>query len=258
MNRSSNRRPGSPVAQSVQLGLHPSYRQKGPSITGPVHGAGIHRRVFDHHSPSLSDTLPPFPMWPALLASEYYDGSAPVRGLQQATRLSPEGSGRGRFPCSLLFGRRVRHPALPLRPRRGYAVDLHHDLPGPAHPTDPTVPHRPGCMACSPDRQVRTALQPRSAGFELVDDEEALQHRFLTYAFPSCSPDPAHPVVLDRPDFVAAAPTLPGVPRLRLPPASPHRYDGKATKVSHPHPKQQRLTAHGVLIQPDKRTIPFH
>ena len=106
-------------------------------------------------------------------------------------------------------------------------------------------------MASSPDRQVRTALQPVSTGFELVDDEEALQHRFLAYAFPSCSPDPAHPVVLGRPDFVAAAPTFPGVPRLRLPPASPRRYDGKATKVSHPHPKQQRLTAHDVLIDPE-------
>ena len=54
--------------------------------------------------------------------------------------------------------------------------------------------------------------------------------------------------MLDRPDFVAAAPTLPGVPRFRLPPASPHRYDGEATKVSHLHPKQQRLMAHDVLF----------
>jgi hypothetical protein len=106
-------------------------------------------------------------------------------------------------------------------------------------------------MASSPDRQVRTALQPVSTGFELVDDEEALQHRFLAYAFPPCSPDPAHPVVLGRPDFVAAAPTFPGVPRARLPPASPRRYDGKATKVSHPHPKRQRLTAHNVLVHAD-------
>jgi len=54
--------------------------------------------------------------------------------------------------------------------------------------------------------------------------------------------------VLDRPDFVAAAPTYPGVPRDRLPPASPHRYDGKASKVSHLHPAQQRLVAHGALL----------
>jgi len=70
------------------------------------------------------------------------------------------------------------------------------------------------------------------------------QHRFLSYAFPSRSPGPAHLAVLNRPNFVAAAPTLPGISRTRLPPASPHRHDGEATKVSHLHPKQQRLTAH--------------
>jgi hypothetical protein len=70
------------------------------------------------------------------------------------------------------------------------------------------------------------------------------QHRFLTYAFSSRSPGPTHPAVLGRPDFVAAAPTLPDVLRLRLPPASPHRYDGKATKVSHLHSNNQRLAAH--------------
>ena len=33
--------------------------------------------------------------------------------------------------------------------------------------------------------------------------------------------------MLDRRDFVEAAPTLPGDSRFRLPPASPHRYDGR-------------------------------
>jgi hypothetical protein len=33
--------------------------------------------------------------------------------------------------------------------------------------------------------------------------------------------------VPDRRDFVEAAPTLPGDLRIRLPPASPHRYDGE-------------------------------
>lgn len=50
--------------------------------------------------------------------------------------------------------------------------------------------------------------------------------------------------VLGRPDVVAAAPTLPGVPRLRLPPISPHRFDGKETKVFHLHSNNQRLVAH--------------
>ena len=117
--------------------------------------------------------------------------------------------------------------------------------------TNTTVPRRSRLHGLQPDQRFRTAHRPGSAGFEPVDDEEALQHRFLPYAFPSCSPDPAHPAVLGRPDFVAAAPALPGVPRVRLPPASPHRYDGRATKVSHPHPKHQRLMAHGDLIDPD-------
>ena len=38
---------------------------------------------------------------------------------------------------------------------------------------------------------------------------------------------PGHPAVLNRRDFVEAAPALPGDHRLRLPPASPHRHDGE-------------------------------
>ena len=40
-----------------------------------------------------------------------------------------------RFPCSLLFGQRVRHPAIPLRLRHGYAVDIHRGLPTQAKQT---------------------------------------------------------------------------------------------------------------------------
>ena len=139
---------------AVQLGLHPSYRQKGPSLAGPFRGAGIHRRVFDHGSPLLvkhAAVLPHVASSPGLGVLRRL---RPVRDIQQATHLSPEGAAHRRFPCSLSFGRRVRHPALPLRHRRGYAVDLHHDLPGPAHLTDPTVPHQPR----------RHGLQPRPAG----------------------------------------------------------------------------------------------
>lgn len=74
-----------------------------------------------------------------------------------------------------------------------------------------------------------------------------MQHRFLAYTVLSRSPGPAHPVVLDRPDFVAAAPTLPGISQVRLPPASSDRHDGQTMKVSHLHPKNtQRLVAHAV------------
>lgn len=92
--------------------------------------------------------------------------------------------------------------------------------------------------------QVRTAYQPRSTGFELARSEEALHHRFLACTVPSRSPSPTHPVVLGRPDFVAAAPTLPGVSRLKLPPASPTCHDRSAAESFHLRSKQQRLVAH--------------
>jgi hypothetical protein len=74
---------------------------------------------------------------------------------------------------------------------------------------------------------VRTADQPRSVGLELADAQGAYQHRFLSYTFPSRSPRPARPTVPNRRDFVEAAPALPGDSRIRLPPASIRRYDGK-------------------------------
>jgi len=42
-----------------------------------------------------------------------------------------KGNVRGRFPRSLLSGRRVRHPALPLRHRHGYAAGNSPWPPGP-------------------------------------------------------------------------------------------------------------------------------
>ena len=161
-----------------------------------------------------------------------------------------QGNGSRRwFPRSLLFGRRARRPALPLRSRRGYAVDLHHDLPGPTHSPSRQFPTAERRLADGHPARLRTALQPGSTGFELVDDQEALRHRFLTCTFPSRSPGPARPVVPDRPDFVAAAPTHPR----RSPSAGcrqlhPAATTAKRSKVSHLHPKQQRLVAHDVLI----------
>ena len=149
-------------------------------------------------------------MRPAFPASEYYDGSAPPPPFSRQRAYPRQGgTRRGWFPRSLLFGRRARCPALPLRHRRGYAVDLHHDLPDPTHSPFRQFPTPTTTWLVGHHGRLRTALQPQSTGFELVDDQEALRHRFLTYTFPSCSPDPAHPVVLDRPDFVAAAPTHP-------------------------------------------------
>ncbi len=117
----------------------------------------------------------------------------------------------------------------------------------------PLIPTPSATRLTAPERRTRTTSQPRSTGFELVDDEEASQHRFLAYTFPSRWPGTARPVVPNRPDFVAAAPTLPGDPQFRLPPTSPSRYDDREMQVSHLHPKQQRVVAHNMLIDPDGR-----
>lgn len=96
-----------------------------------------------------------------------------------------------------------------LRYRRGYAVDFHHDLPDPArHRSDSSIPVTTTNGGLN--KQLRIANQPSSTGLELGVDQEPLRHRFLSYTFPSCSPDTSHPVVLDRPDFVTATPTHPG------------------------------------------------
>jgi hypothetical protein len=86
------------------------------------------------------------------------------------------------------------------------------------------------------ERRVRAAIQPVSTGFELARPKEASRSRFLACTFPLRSPHPAHPAVPGRRDFAEAAPTLPGDPQVRLPPASPRRCDGKAMAVLHLHP----------------------
>ena len=104
-------------------------------------------------------------MGPAFPASDYYDGSAPGCALRQASHLSANpfranGAERIRFPRSLAFDQRVRHPALPLRHHHGYAVDLHRDLPAPAGETEPGVPLR------HIGQRVRTAHLPLFPWFE--------------------------------------------------------------------------------------------
>src|ERR1035437_7574850 len=53
---------------------------------------------------------------------------------------------------------------------------------------------------------MRAATLPISIRLELVVlSREAFCRSFLTYTFPSCSPDPDHLTVLARPGFVEAA-----------------------------------------------------
>jgi hypothetical protein len=61
----------------------------------------------------------------------------------------------------------VRHPALPLRHRHGYAVDLHRGLLALKSKQDQEFPtHHKGEWIC-------TAYQPTSTGLELALPEEA-------------------------------------------------------------------------------------
>src|SRR5664279_4758653 len=126
------------------------FDHRGRTRVRPLHGTGIHRRVFEHCSPLLArhtaalphvhglsparstTAAPPHPRpWPA-----------PRPSTTPASWLGAERwNDRRWFPRSLLSGRRVRHPALPLRYRHGYAVDLHHGLPTPASNTGQGVPH---------------------------------------------------------------------------------------------------------------------
>lgn len=134
----------------------------------------------------------------------------PAQALQPATGLSPGNStgcaalgewnlSGSRVHC--LFDRRVRHPALPLWHRHGYAVGLHYGLRTQECEPGPKFPAVKGGCAPQPS--------PNPPDLELVQISRGVRHRFLAYTFPSCSPGPTHLAVLGRPDFVAAAPTLP-------------------------------------------------
>ena len=117
---------------------------------------------------------------------------------------------------------------MPLRHRCGYAAGLPRSLPG---------------GSCLPPREfparhegrVRAAPGPDPPDFEPVSHKGGVTRRFLAYSSPSRSPGTAHLAVLNRPGFVRAAPTLPGITRIRLPSAPPPCCDRTAVKVSHLH-----------------------
>ena len=123
-----------------------------------------------------------------------------------------------------------------LRPRHEYAADLPHGLPDGSCPPPRKFP--------TTLRWVRTAAGPDPPGFEPVPHQGTVTRRFLAYSSPSRLPDPAHLAVLDRPGVVGAAPTLPGVTRLGLPPAPPSCYDRISGEGLSPPLEPQNLTAH--------------
>src|SRR5664279_3459497 len=154
----------------LSLTTSPSTTEAEPAsghCTAPVFtGASSNIAVL-----SLPDTLPPFPRCTGFPRLGALRRLRPTHGhgRRRAPPTHPRPgwmrvgwNDRRWFPRSLLSGRRVRHPALPLRYRHGYAVDLHHGLPTPASNTGQGVPH------LETRRRVRTANQPISAGLELA------------------------------------------------------------------------------------------
>src|ERR1700722_1208768 len=74
---------------------------------------------------------------------------------------------------------------------------------------------------------VRTADQPRSTGFRAGGCSRDVTAPVPRVYLPVSLTAPGHPAVLNRRDFVEAAPALPTDPWLRLPPASPRRCDSE-------------------------------
>jgi hypothetical protein len=125
---------------------------------------------------------------------------------------------------------------MPLRHRCEYAADFPRSLPG---------------GSCLPPREFPALTASRcaplpaiSTRFGLASNQGGVTRRFLAYSSPSRLPDPNHLVVLARPGFVGAAPTLPGTTRIRLPPAPPSCCDKISGEGLPPPLEPQRLTAH--------------
>ena len=111
-----------------------------------------------------------------------------------------------------------------------------------------TVASRPAFRTC------QGVIRPSKRGYTLLSSPYlpdwswcatlgALCRWFLTYAFPSCLPDPDHLTVLVRPVVVRAAFSLTPVPRFGLPSASLARCDGPEVVVLHHYMVRERLVA---------------
>jgi hypothetical protein len=190
-----------------------------PTVIGP---ALAHHMTAAPPRPARSAVGAPIPAsGPAARRRE------PAPGGSRVHRDSLDEIGARLYPCGIAAGTPQSFPAASLA----------------AHA------YRPGSSPPPPAAGARR-FQPRSARFELAPDQGAVTHRFLSYSFPSRSPDPHHLAVLARPGFVRAAPALPGTTRIRLPSASPSCCDRTEAKVSHLHSNRQRLTAQGHVPPP--------
>ena len=146
LNRSSNRGAVGP-RPTVKFGLHLRYPPAWTRRTAARDGAAFAGASFGIAAsvPSRSRCRPsPCDRLSRPRSTTAAPPPRPVGGRRaQPARLAgcgPGGTRPGRFPCSLLFARRRRRPALSLRPRHRYAADLPRDLPGTANETRPEVP----------------------------------------------------------------------------------------------------------------------
>ncbi len=86
---------GIPGRPTMQLGLRPPYRHLRPVFLGPDDGAGVHRRVFGHHSPSLLPLAAVLPQVAGSPGPGVLRRLRPTRTLRPATDLSPPKAGNG-------------------------------------------------------------------------------------------------------------------------------------------------------------------
>ena len=186
-------------------------------------------------------------VWPALPTSDYYGGSVPSCDQQPTAGLPATGLGSRRGGRSQ-DGSHVHH-----QPVDGVGAQL---FPGSlATGTPQTFP-----VASWPATStgVRVALPRCWSSVRCCPAPiRQISSRFLscggsttgscnTCTFPSCLPGPGRLAVPTRPVVVGAAPTLPCASRVRLPPASPGRYDSPEVGLSS-HPVKWRLVAHEVI-----------
>ena len=191
-------------------------------------------------------------MWPAFPSSEYYDGSAPPAPSAGNAPIPPgppwpartRWNGHEWFPRSLLFGRRVRHPALPLRSRHGYAVDLHHGLP--ARTSKPARSSPPEPIATAGTHRTPAQIHRVRAGSDMKrrnnTGSSRIPSRLAHRARPirQCWTDPT----LSR--LLPPSPAIPGIGCRQLhPAATTARHRRSLTSIR----TQQRLVAHHQLLQ---------
>jgi hypothetical protein len=250
LNRSSNRRSGSPVAHWCSLVWIPSTRACASSNEGVGCGAPVFTGdllACQSHGCELTAPLP------------HVAGSPDrrvLRGLRHAPTPSADGgparrragrtAGRaasGRFPRSLCAGRQGWCPAFPRQPRHGYAAGLPRGLLGRKGRDVRSRRHRDPlrCPACAADRPTSARFEPALplAGVPPLVHYALHRPALLAGPGPSGSADPSrrcqgcsHP-----------AWRLPGRAALSF-----CRAAATAPRwVLSPHPVTQRLVAHPLI-----------